>query len=105
MSELNPQVGSNLVILAVSEPYVATITCLSKSGWNSARARQDVIDAIAELHLEPNGRQVLTMFKLEQVVPFKEEYLDSARKLRATVEIPGKKNAASLPNAQTHSEP
>jgi len=86
MAELNPQVGSNLVALAVSEPYLENVTCLSRSGWPSEQARQDVIQAIAELHLEANGRQVLTLFKLDKMVPFKEEYLNSARKLRAACE-------------------
>ena len=83
MAELNPQVGSNLVITAASDPYLENITCISKSGWPSDRARQDVIQAIAEFHLEPNGRQILELFKVDQMMPFKEEYLTTARRLRA----------------------
>jgi phosphonate transport system substrate-binding protein len=51
MSELNPQVGSNLVIMAVSEPYLVDIACLSRSGWPFEKARQDTLQVIAELHL------------------------------------------------------
>ena len=105
MSELNPQVGSNLVIVAVSEPYLENITCLSRSGWSSEQARQAAILGIAELHLESNGRQILELFKLNQLVPFKYEYLNSARKLWAAGEILGKQDLANLPGRQTRSQP
>jgi phosphonate transport system substrate-binding protein len=82
MSELNPQVGSNLVVTAASEPYLENILCLSRSGW-LPQDRLDLIKTIGELHLEPSGRQILELFKLERIVPFKDEYLNTARKLRA----------------------
>ena len=105
MSELNPQVGSNLVILAVSEPYLESIICLSTSGWASDKARQDAILAIAELHIEANGRQILQLFKLNQMLPFKNEYLDSARKLRAACDLLGKPTLAEPPGSQIRSQP
>jgi phosphonate transport system substrate-binding protein len=104
MSELNPQVGSNLVAIAVSEPFLETVTCISRSGWVSDRERQDLIQAIADLHLEPNGRQILELFKLDQMVPFKNEYLNTARKLRSPFETLSK-NLATLPGGQIRSEP
>ena len=97
MCELNPQVGSNLVALAVSDPYLENVTCLSRSGWPSEHARQDMLKALAELHLEPSGQQVLQLFKLDRLAPFKEEYLDTALKLKATNEILDKQNLATLP--------
>jgi phosphonate transport system substrate-binding protein len=105
MSELNPQVGSNLLVLAVSDPYLESITCIGRSGWPSERARQDLIQAMAEFHLEPNGRQILELFKVDQLVPFKDEYLNTARKLWVASEPLGKKNLASLLGGQTKSEP
>ncbi len=96
MSELNPQVGSNLVIMASSVPYLENITCISRPGWPSEHARQDLIKAIAELHLEPNGRQILELFKLDQMTPFKDEYLNTARHLQHDI--------AALPGNQARSQ-
>jgi len=105
MAELNPQVSSNLVILAASEPYLESVTCLSKSGWSSERARKDVIQAIVDLQTEPDGRQILALFKLDQMVPFKNEYLESARNLRAASAISRPNALTALPSSQTRSGP
>ena len=105
MSELNPQVGSNLLIMAVSDPYLENITCLSRSGWPSLEAREAVIQAIAELHLDPNGRQILELFKLDQLVRFKDEYLDTARKLRTGNETLRQFDLTTLPGSQPRSGP
>lgn len=88
MAELNPQVGQNLVATAVSDPYLENITCISRSGRPSEKVRKDLILGISELHLDPCGQQVLELFKIDQLVPFKEEYLESARKLQQNLAIP-----------------
>jgi phosphonate transport system substrate-binding protein len=105
MSELNPQVGSNLVIMAFSEPYLETVICISKSGWASEHARQDLIQSIAEMNLEPGGRQILELFKLDRLLPFKDEYLNTVRKLRAASNRLGKQTLAAQLGGQTRSEP
>ena len=83
MVELNPQVGSNLVSLAVSAPYLDSITCVTRSGYPTERSRQHLMQSLRDLHIEPAGRQILMMFKVDQLVPFKEEYLEGVRNLRA----------------------
>jgi phosphonate transport system substrate-binding protein len=105
MSELNPQVGSNLVAIAVSEPYLETVICISRSGWASKRTRQDLIQGIAEMNIEPSGRQILELFKLDRLVPFKDEYLNTVRKLRAASGSLGKQTLAAQAGGQTRSEP
>jgi phosphonate transport system substrate-binding protein len=97
MSELNPQVGNNLVILAASEPYLDSILCIRRSGWPSERARQDVITTFTTFHLGPGGRQILELFKLDQLVPFKDEYLNTTRKLRAASDALRQRHLAALP--------
>jgi phosphonate transport system substrate-binding protein len=104
MCELNPQVGNNLVVVAVSEPYLENITCISRSGWPSQHDRQELIKAIAEFHLDANGRQILELFELDQMVPFQESYMDTARKLKASFASLGK-NFATLPASEARSEP
>jgi hypothetical protein len=83
MTELNPQVGKGLQTVAVSEPLVDGVLCLNSSGWSSETYKQDVIKALGELHLEPAGQQILTLFKTDQLIPFQEKYLETARNLWA----------------------
>jgi phosphonate transport system substrate-binding protein len=97
MSELNPQVGRTLLVLAVSEPYLESVTCVSKSGWSSERARQDLIQTMLDFNLEPNGRQILELFKVDQMVPFRAEYLESVQRLKTPAATPVQPNLAALP--------
>jgi len=90
MAELNPQLKNKLQIIASSEPYVDDVICLSKDGWDSEEQRSSVIESLADLHREPAGQQILTLFKVEKLVPFEEKYLDSLRKLHKTYEEAGK---------------
>jgi len=83
MIELNPQVGATLAPIAVSDLYLDSVTCISRVGYPSDRAREDFRRQLRELHLKPAGRQILTMFKVDRLVPFKEEYLDGVRRLLA----------------------
>jgi phosphonate transport system substrate-binding protein len=83
MIELNPQVGATLAPIAVSDLYLDSVTCITRVGYPSDRAREDFRRQLRELHLKPAGRQILTMFKVDRLVPFKEEYLDGVRRLLA----------------------
>ena len=85
MAELNPQLNG-LQTLATSEPLVNGIICLKRSGWPSERFRQDVIQAMSELHLNPAGLQILTLFKVQRLVPFEPSHLDTLRQLREKME-------------------
>ena len=84
MNELNPQVGKRLQIIAVSVPYLDTVICIKRTGWISDQYRDDLIEALGELHSEPSGQQILTLFKTNYLIPFKDEYVDSVRELKAT---------------------
>ncbi len=86
MKELNPQLGLKLQVIARSEPYIDDVICLSKKGWTSEKHKQDVIQSLADLHLEPAGQQILTIFKTAKLVPFQEAQLDTVKKLWATHE-------------------
>jgi ABC-type phosphate/phosphonate transport system substrate-binding protein len=86
MRELNPQVGKDLQVVASSDPYLENVLCLGTAGWLSDKARADFIETLAELHREPAGQQILTLFKVNQLVPFQEAQLDSVKKLRARYE-------------------
>ena len=84
MTEMNPQVGRRLQSIAASEPYVDSLIAFSRSGWETGTQREDMCQGLAELHLEPEGQQILNLFKASKLIPFKESHLDTVRELRAT---------------------
>ena len=84
MAELNPQVGRGLQVVASSETYLDLLVCLGNTGWNGPRGKEDCMASLSELHLEPAGQQILTLFKVSRLVPFEARQLDEVKKLRAT---------------------
>jgi len=86
MVEMNPQVGRALRVLARSDPYVDTVLSVRMRGWEREGQRQDLLDAIQDLPNDPAGRQIMTLFKFDGVVPFEPHYLDSMRSLRRRYE-------------------
>ena len=86
MGELNPQVRQAFQVVATSEPYVENVVCLSISGWPSEKGRQDMIEVLADLHKDPPGQQILTLFRIGPLVPFQNGQLDSVRQLRSHYE-------------------
>ena len=86
MKELNPQIGEALQAVAVSETFADVVLCLSNEAWASPKLKSDTIQALKELHTNPVGQQICTLFKIDRMVPFQEDQLDTIRKLRATSE-------------------
>lgn len=84
MKELNPQVGKMLQVVRISEPLADAVLCLRNDGWPNEQQKRDVISALAELHTDPAGQQILTLFKIGQLLPFEEAQLKTVRQLRAT---------------------
>jgi ABC-type phosphate/phosphonate transport system substrate-binding protein len=84
MKELNPQVGRALQVVASSERFADVVICVRTGGWPSDALKAETIQALADLPQDPGGRQILTLFKIDQMVPFRDEYLDTIRQLRAT---------------------
>lgn len=84
MVELNPQVGRRLQAIATSKPYLDTLLCFSREGWQTEQGKKDMAAGLAELHTEPGGQQILTVFKVSKLEPFKDEFLDSVKELKAT---------------------
>ena len=87
MSEMNPQVGKALQIIASSEPLVDGLQLLSEAGWEgSERMKQHLIEVLRDLHSEPSGQQLLTLFKTVRMVPFEAAHLEAVRGLRTIQE-------------------
>jgi ABC-type phosphate/phosphonate transport system substrate-binding protein len=79
MVELNPQIKRDLRIIAKSTAYTTSVICI-RTGFKLP-LRQILIDSLKGLHVDPKGQQILTLFKVEKLVPFEPSYLESVRRL------------------------
>lgn len=86
MRELNPQVGEQLAPRLRSDRLLDGLVCLATEGWPSPQQRQDVLDTLLNLSQDPAGRQLLTLFRIDVLVPFQEHHLESVRQLHAVFE-------------------
>jgi ABC-type phosphate/phosphonate transport system substrate-binding protein len=78
-AELNPQLKRDLKIIARS-PFGATSVICIRTSLKPA-LRQILVESLRDLHVEPKGQQILTLFKVEKLLPFEPSYLESARQL------------------------
>lgn len=74
MTELNPQLGQQLRILLVSEPYVPVVFCFRDNYQSEVKAQ--VLKEIENLHLSPAGRQILTIFQIDKLFEQSSSVLD-----------------------------
>ena len=75
MSELNPQLGKDLQIIKESPAFLSSVLCFRRD----YSSRQVLMDALRDLHAEPAGQQLLTMFRVDKLVSYDDSYLNSAR--------------------------
>jgi hypothetical protein len=86
MCELNPQVESNLIILANSPSYMVGLACITKNSRKFSYIDK-LIDATGELSSFPAGKQVLTLMKTTSVRRFKPGDLKTVEDLLKEYEI------------------
>jgi ABC-type phosphate/phosphonate transport system substrate-binding protein len=82
MSELNPQISRQLVVLAESSAMVPAVFAF-RADYNPS-FKEKLIAGINALKTTPAGRQVLTIFHSEDIEVQAESHLDTALKLIAT---------------------
>jgi len=83
--ELNPQLERELTVVARSPAYLLYLGCLVR-GLGEEFGR-DYVDIAQSLHRDRSGRQLVTLFGLERIVPFEAEYLKSLEELMAEYEL------------------
>ncbi|MFC1525455.1 phosphate/phosphite/phosphonate ABC transporter substrate-binding protein [Candidatus Latescibacterota bacterium] len=66
MAELNPQVGRDLIVLAESPGYLMQMACFRRRG--DPEAREALVRAVKLLHLDPQGQQILDLFRCDRAV-------------------------------------
>jgi ABC-type phosphate/phosphonate transport system substrate-binding protein len=87
MAELNPQLGRKLRILEKSPGFATGIISVRKGVKN--RRRDALIDALREMDSNQKGKQVLTIFRINRLVPFRAEHLASIERLFREIRIQG----------------
>ena len=75
MVELNPQLNEQLTVLAYSSPLVHSIACLNRNA--DEQVKKAIIDTASKLGESTNGRQILILFQLDRVVPFKPSHFEA----------------------------
>lgn len=73
VAELNPQVEKELRWIALSPGYVTAVGCVREDYY--AKNYPALRDHLELLHEDPQGRQILTLFRTGKLLPFKESYL------------------------------
>jgi len=79
MSELNPQIGKSLRVLASSREFIPVILCVRHT--LDPKRMEMVLDALRHLHESPEGRQSLNNFGTERMIELQPSDLNSTRML------------------------
>jgi phosphonate transport system substrate-binding protein len=79
MAELNPQLGRQLRILERSPGFATGVIAVRKDILNPAR--DALVEILKDMHLDPKGRQLLTLFRINRLVSYKPEHLLSVEKV------------------------
>jgi ABC-type phosphate/phosphonate transport system substrate-binding protein len=75
MAELNPQLSRDMTALAESRPIASGVVAVRRD-YNTMN-REKLQDILERLHLDVQGKQLLTMFRMNRLVSFQQEYLAS----------------------------
>ena len=79
MAEMNPQLGRHLRILEKSPGFATGVIAVRKDVRN--QRRDAMLEALREMHTDPKGKQLLTLFRINRLVPFRGEHLAAVEKL------------------------
>ena len=84
MAELNPQLSEQLVVLLRSPGFCRGLMCVSQSIYEEYEFRFS--EALSAFNTEPQGQQLLTVFRMDKIVAFEPRYLESTQELIAEYE-------------------
>jgi len=85
--EMNPQVGTKLRVLAASPQLVEGIICLTS---NHVEFREELLEGMRDLHLDPEGKQILLVFRFSRLMPFDKAAVENVREIwRKSHPLPG----------------
>jgi len=74
--ELNPKIKQETEILVRSEPMVRALFCYD--GRNNNKERKEfLLEYLEQLHKSNHGKQVLSLYMVTRLLPYKQEYLNN----------------------------
>jgi ABC-type phosphate/phosphonate transport system substrate-binding protein len=73
LCELNPQIPNKIKIIKVSKPLLFGVVHFMNKNLDKEREKL-VYDTLLELDKDAYGKQLLNMFNVDKIVPYKEEY-------------------------------
>lgn len=79
MAELNPQIGQQLMVLVQSPGFATGIIAMRKDAGDLRR--DAVFKSLLEIHLDPRGKQIMTLFRIKRLIPYLPEHLVTVEKL------------------------
>jgi ABC-type phosphate/phosphonate transport system substrate-binding protein len=79
LSELNPQLGRQMLVLERSPGFVTGLITVRKDIRNPRR--DTLVEILQEMQNDPKGKQLLTLFRCNRLGPFRPEHLASVEKV------------------------
>jgi phosphonate transport system substrate-binding protein len=76
--EMNPQVGTKLRVLSASLPLAEGILCICR---NQIEFREQFLADMRDLHLDPQGKQILLVFRFSRLAPVDKPALEQVHEL------------------------
>jgi ABC-type phosphate/phosphonate transport system substrate-binding protein len=80
MNELNPQIGERLSALESSPAYLIAVICFSKNFTNDLH-RKYFMESALDIHKTTSGKQLMTLMKIDKLVPYNDDYLNTYKEL------------------------
>ena len=78
-TELNPQLGRELEVLAESPGYMISVVCFREDV--DEKDKKTIMEITSKMHESPKGQQILTLFRVDKIVYLEPGYFDSIEKL------------------------
>jgi ABC-type phosphate/phosphonate transport system substrate-binding protein len=79
MTELNPQLRRELKIMAVSQDFSGTVISLRRDFY--VKHKDIILKSLESLHNDPQGKQILTLFRTNRLLPYKPSYIENVEAL------------------------
>lgn len=94
MREMNPRLGADLIALETSPPLLSGVVCFTTE--IDPADKPDIAHTLLTLHEDPQGQQVLNLFRRDRTVPYDPEQLQSLLALvEERRELEAERNIAS----------
>jgi ABC-type phosphate/phosphonate transport system substrate-binding protein len=76
--EMNPQVGARLRVLSASPPLAEGILCICRE---QIEFREELLADLRDLHLDAQGKQILTVFRFSRLAPVDKQALEQVHEV------------------------